>query len=261
MDSIKPILKEIALAVFSPSALVVILLSAGVILLLTNKIKIAKIVLLVTLILTFIFSYNPIVDFVLDLNEKHYKTLSLSTLNQEQKDNIKFIVVLAGGYSSGNNIPLSSKLAPHTLTRLIEGLTLHKDFPSAKLVFTGKGWAQKTEAQAMQEMALKLGVKKTDIILDNKSMNTYEHTIYLKEIIKDETFLLVTSALHIQRAMGMFLKAGYKPIAAPTDHQLKRKYNLFSKSVFTSKGANIYNSDLLFQEYLARIWARLVGRI
>jgi uncharacterized SAM-binding protein YcdF (DUF218 family) len=114
---------------------------------------------------------------------------------------------------------------------------------------------------AMMDMALKLGVDPSNIILDEKSSNTYEHTLNLKSYLENQKFLLVTSAIHMERAMGLFQKSGLKPIPAPTDHLLKRKYKIFTPGMLTSHGVNLHDSDIIFREFIGRIWAKLLGRI
>ena len=259
MEMIKTIFKDFLLGIFSPTPVIIILLILGIILLFKNKIRKSKVVLSTSLILFSLCSLDPVVDLLLNISENKYPPFKVSSLNEENK--IKYIVVLAGGYGAGIDLPLSSELAPYTLTRLVEGIVLHKAIPGSKLIFTGKGWAKKSEAQAMNEMALNLGVSSKNIILDEVSSNTFEHTKNLKVYIQNASFLLVTSAIHMERAMGLFLKAGLKPIPAPTDHLLKRKYTFFTKGILIPHGVNLHDSDIIFREFIGRVWATLLGRI
>jgi uncharacterized SAM-binding protein YcdF (DUF218 family) len=261
MDTFKVLFKDLILGVFSPTSVVLILLIIGVILLYRNKLKESKISLVMCLIVFTICSTNPIVDYFLSSIETVYPSLDITSLSQEEKAKVKYVVVLAGGYDTGADLSLSAELAPFTLTRLVEGIVLHKELPGSKLIVTGKGWAKKTEAFAMSEMAIKLGVLSSNIILDEESKNTFEHTQNLKTYLKDITFVLVTSAIHMPRAMGLFFKAGMNPIAAPTDHLLKRKYSFFRAGVLTPHGSNLSDSDVFFSEFLGRLWGKLTGRI
>ena len=113
----------------------------------------------------------------------------------------------------------------------------------------------------MKELAVKLGVNPEKIILEEESTNTLGHTLYLKKILKDETFILVTSAIHMPRAMGLFLKAEYKPIPAPTAHLLLGEYEILNMKVPFTSGDNLQAIDLWFNEFAAITWAKIKGNI
>jgi len=261
MDIFKAIFKDLFLGLFSPTSIITILLILGVGFLIKNKIQKSKVVLSICLILFSLCTFDPIVDFCLSISESKYPPFKISNFREEEIDKIKYIVVLAGGYAPGAGLPLSSELTPYTLTRLVEGLVLHREMPRSKLIFTGKGWAPDSEANAMKEMAMKLGVSINNIILDEESSNTYEHTQNLQKYLKNSSFVLVTSAIHMRRAMGLFLKAGLKPIPAPTDHFLKREYTFFNQGMLTPHGVNLYDSDVIFSEFVGIVWAKLIGRM
>ncbi len=56
---------------------------------------------------------------------------------------------------------------------------------------------------------------------ESRSRNTWENAVLTRALIApkpDETFLLVTSAWHMPRAMGIFRCAGFNVIAYPVDY-------------------------------------------
>jgi uncharacterized SAM-binding protein YcdF (DUF218 family) len=254
------ILRNYILALISPTAWIGILLILGTFLLWTKKQKVAKIFLTLGVSLFVLFSFDPIVEALLNQLENKYPGFEISQL--KATDKIKYVVVLAGGYiESPNTHPLSTKLGKSTNIRVIEGIKIHREIPGSKMVFTGKGWAEMTEAQAMKNFAISLGVKAEDIVLENESTNTIDHTVYLKDILKADQFVLVTSALHMPRSMGLFLKAGYKPIPAPTGHLLTGQYAFFNMKVALPTGDNLHASDLLFYEFASTILAMMKGKL
>lgn len=253
-------IRNYAMALISPTVWIGILLISGTILLWTKKQYIARIVLTLGVSLLIIFSYDPLVEVLLNQLENKYSGFEVTQL--KDSDKIKYVVVLAGGYIEvPESHPLSTKLGKATNIRVIEGIKIYREIPGSKLVFTGKGWAKMTEAEAMKKFAISLGVKAEDIILENESTNTIDHTVYLKSILKSDQFILVTSALHMPRSMGLFLKAGYHPIAAPTGHILTGKYALFNMKVALPTGDNLFASDLIFNEYASTILAKLKGKL
>ena len=80
------------------------------------------------------------------------------------------------------------------------------------------------EAQAMREMLLVLGVPDSAIRMEGRSRNTRENAGYSLQLMKQinaRRVLLVTSALHMPRAMALFQEAcegsGVELVAAATD--------------------------------------------
>ncbi len=110
--------------------------------------------------------------------------------------------------------------------RLTTGAALARRFPKARLVFTG-GTASisgkgVSEAVAARDLWLSLGVPADQMIFEEKSRNTWENALFTHALVDpkpDETWLLVTSAWHMPRSMGIFRKAGFKVTAYPVDYE------------------------------------------
>lgn len=68
------------------------------------------------------------------------------------------------------------------------------------------------------------GVKKSDIILESRSKNTYENGIYSRQIIDSfrlqPPFVLITSAIHMPRSASVFTKAGIRILPYPCDYKV-----------------------------------------
>lgn len=242
---------------FKPTSIIFFIFLFGTLTLFLNKTKISKFIFALGIIIFGALSFDPIAEIPLNYFEKKYTSFKLKNLDKK----VKYIVVLAGGFSPNKNHHMSSNLSSRTLTRLVEGVAIYNSIPNTKLIVTGKGWAKTTEAEAMSELATQLGVPKIDIITESESENTFEHSIKLKPIIKDDPFILVTSALHMDRAMGIFIKAGYNPIPAPSDHLLKGEYSLFRVNHYSPESENLYASDIWFYELMAKIYSTIRGRI
>ena len=81
------------------------------------------------------------------------------------------------------------------------------------------------EVEAMRELLEALGVPPAAIVEEDRSRNTYENALYVKEIVTArgyDDFLLVTSAMHMPRSMAIFTKQGLHVTAAPVDFSATR---------------------------------------
>lgn len=76
------------------------------------------------------------------------------------------------------------------------------------------------EADAMQELLMAFGVPEDAIVREERSRNTYENAIYVREIADTQGFneiLLVTSGLHMPRSVAIFEHQGFDVVPAPVD--------------------------------------------
>ncbi len=112
--------------------------------------------------------------------------------------------------------------------RMTEAVALAGRFPEARLVFTGGSAAvldaEGDEAAAARAVFLQLGIPPERITLERESRNTYENAVLTKAIVQPkpgERWLLVTSAWHMPRSVGIFRQAGWPVIPYPTDYETR----------------------------------------
>ncbi|MCF6147412.1 MAG: DUF218 domain-containing protein [Candidatus Kuenenia sp.] len=110
----------------------------------------------------------------------------------------------------------------------------------------------------MAELAMALGVKKEELILQSKSKDTHDEARFVKPIVGNDTFILVTSANHIARAMGMFKKLGMNPVPAPAGHTILKSQET-SPGKFFPSSYGFDKAEQVFYEYLGILWAMLRG--
>lgn len=73
-----------------------------------------------------------------------------------------------------------------------------------------------------------------------------------------ERWLLVTSAFHMPRSIGIFRKAGFDVEAYPVDWRMGGRDDLFS---FTNNGAEgLGKTDVAVREWIGLVAYRLMGR-
>tara|TARA_R110000868_G_scaffold102886_1_gene283473 strand:- start:2345 stop:3154 length:810 start_codon:yes stop_codon:yes gene_type:complete len=110
--------------------------------------------------------------------------------------------------------------------RLTELVYLARRFPDAKLIFSGGSGALVdrglSEADAARLFYDRMGLTGDRIQYEDESRNTYENAILSQVIAGDSAksgrWVLVTSALHMPRAMGVFRRTGWNVLAYPVDY-------------------------------------------
>ena len=87
-----------------------------------------------------------------------------------------------------------------------------------------------SEAEAMSQFAQDLGVPSRAILLEERSRNTRQNAQFTTQILKSKgvrRILLVTSALHMRRAVSLFESQGLTVIPAATDHEAHSHFTKF----------------------------------
>lgn len=197
----------------------------------TAKQKAGKILVSVGFVILVLFSYSFISDKLLRPLERKYSTFETKTpLEAPETDGgpaIKFVVVLGGGHISDPALPLISQIGKGSLVRLIEGIRIYRKYPGSRLLLSGGGVLDKvSEAEVMARVAREIGVPERDMVLESKSENTREEALFIKSIVGNGPFVLVTTASHIPRSMALFEKLGMGPIASPVGHSIIERQGL-----------------------------------
>ena len=136
------------------------------------------------------------------------------------------IIVLGGALDESLGAPRGQPSLNEAAPRLTTGVALALRYPSARLVFTGGAadLAQREldEARGVHALWLSLGVPETRMTFEKASRNTYENAVLTKALVgpkPGETWLLVTSAAHMPRSVGIFRAAGWPVVAYPVDYR------------------------------------------
>ena len=232
----------------------------------TQKQKTGKVFVSIGLFLILLLSNSFVSSQLLKPLESKYETYNMQISNEGlpsmNVNPIKFIVVLGGAHVFDPKLPITSQINKRQLVRLIEGIRHYWKHTNSKLILSGGGgmFDSVPNAKIMANMAKELGVEEKDIIMESKPRDTKDEAKFIKLIVNNNRFILVTSASHMPRSIAMFEKLGMSPIAAPTEHQIRGKQYLNDTSFFPSS-ANLYQSRSAFHEYLGIVWAKLRGQI
>jgi uncharacterized SAM-binding protein YcdF (DUF218 family) len=259
------ILKNIISSFLMPVALSILISLIGLFLLwFTKRQRTGKIFVSFGILLMLLFSYDATSNCLLRPLENKYDRGGTQLQNGVPSENtglIKFIVVLGGGHISDSKLPITSQIGEETLVRLIEGVRLYRKHAGVKLVLSGgTGFDPVPDAYIMADLAKELGVNENDILIESKSKDTIDEANFIKPIVNNDRFIIVTSALHMPRSMAMFRKLGMDPVAAPTGHKVKDSQTL-NPLLFFPNAECLLESEKGLHEYFGIVWSKLRGQI
>jgi uncharacterized SAM-binding protein YcdF (DUF218 family) len=144
--------------------------------------------------------------------------------------------------------------------RVTTFVTLARRYPTAKLVFTsGSAFVfadHPKEADAAKRLFADLGMDTTKIIFERESRNTYENAIFSKPLADPkpgETWILVTSAWHMPRAVGIFRRAGWSVLPWPVAYKSGGAYD-------PNLADNLADLERAAHEWLGLVAYCLLGR-
>ena len=176
------------------------------------------------------------------------------------------IVVLGGSIDPDLSAARGRAVFTHSADRIVATAVLARQYPNARIVFSGGSANLLFDDSAKEaDYALSaledLGVAKERLTAERLSRNTIENAEFVKAVAnpkRGERWLLVTSAFHMPRSIGLFRRAGFAVEAYPVDWRASesRAYT------FSSIALNgLERTELAMREWmgLAAYW--LTGKI
>ncbi len=149
--------------------------------------------------------------------------------------------------------------------RLTEFIALARRHPDARLVFTGgSGHVMRQdlkEADVARLFMDRIGFDSAPVIFESRSRNTLENAVFSRELLKpapSDLWVLVTSARHMPRAVGVFRKAGWRIIAYPVDFGT---YPDFRFSIGLNMASGVTRFGTALREWMGLLVYRMLGRI
>lgn len=162
---------------------------------------------IVALIILLVFSNPFVANLLIGLVEEQAPPFDLTTSKR-----FEAIVVLGGGAASKGTLRPTNELSPSSMQRTICGAELYAKGFAPRIIFAGGNASVfgegPQEGVEMQQLALRLGIPKAATAVEGRSRTTYENAVEVKRILGASPVLIVTSAYHVPRAMGLFLKQG-----------------------------------------------------
>jgi uncharacterized SAM-binding protein YcdF (DUF218 family) len=158
---------------------------------------------------------------------------------------------------------------PSMTMRAVAAVALSRRFPDAKIVFTGGDagifYKSANEASYFASLLTAMGVPPDRLILEDKSRDTFENAAFLKAELGNHgllgpgaRWLLITSAYHMPRAMGVFRKAEFTVEPWPVDYRTRGGVDFTRPLDRVSEG--LQRVDIATHEWVGLLAYWITGR-
>tara|TARA_R110002049_G_scaffold29552_9_gene100416 strand:- start:287 stop:1108 length:822 start_codon:yes stop_codon:yes gene_type:complete len=227
MDDVFFVASKLGWAIVSPANLIVILMTFATIMLFLNKVAVAKWILIPLMIANWLLMAYPLTDSLISpLETRFNKPTSLP-------QHVDGIIVLGGGEKLKQSLSWHTQELGDAGDRFIGAAVLAKHYPDAAIIYSGgsnllrpvqKGKNGQNEVDIAQTVLTAIGISKDRLIIESQSRNTAENFVFLKRILPkpNGTYLLVTSAFHMPRSVGVARQQGINVIPYPVDYMTNK---------------------------------------
>ena len=175
------------------------------------------------------------------------------------------IVVLGGSFDTRVARTRGEPELNEAADRVTGALALAHRYPKARILFSGGVAAvledDIPETEAAQAFLAAQGLDPARLLLDGRARDTYENAVYSKALANPkpgETWLLVTSASHMPRAVGCFRVAGFDVMPYPVDYRTPAGPAVWRPSSATTR--NLEKVHFAIREYLGLAAYYATGR-
>jgi uncharacterized SAM-binding protein YcdF (DUF218 family) len=174
------------------------------------------------------------------------------------------IIVLGGAVDTEISAARGMPSLNSAAERMTSLLALARRYPKARLAFTGGNGrlihGGMTEADVARDFFTEMGLDQSRMVYESRSRTTYENAVFLKRLLHPmpgETWLLVTSAWHMPRAVGLFRHAGWDVLPYPVGYKTAPGFSWAFNDTFPER---LGMTDLAVHEWLGLIAYWLMGR-
>lgn len=231
----------------------------GAVLLLTRLARTGRRLMVVSLLLLAVCAFSPLGNFLLYPLESRFPKWDGS---RGEPDGI---VVLGGSLDADLSAEHGLAVIGGASDRIIGAATLARRYPGTRIVFSGGSphliSNDAREADYATALFQGLGIAKSRLIMERQSRNTRENAEFSRQAAMPkpgERWLLVTSAYHMPRSVGVFRKAGFPVEAYPVDWQVGTRKDLLRYYVTAHHGLRLVDTGV--REWLGLIAYRIAGR-
>lgn len=177
--------------------------------------------LMTSIVLSLTILFLPVADILLRPLEKRFPAPTNSL------ENIRGVIVLGGAERGDLGLTWQVAQFNNAAERMMAIPALARAYPQADIVFTGgSGSLLHPEVVASSAMAAWFKAQGVEgrVLWEKESRNTFENATLTEKLlggVPKGRWLLVTSAFHMPRSIGIFRLRGWDVVAYPVDYYSK----------------------------------------
>lgn len=142
-------------------------------------------------------------------------------------ERIDGVAVLGGAIDAGLSQENGEPAIGEAAERLVAFVEIMRDHPEARGLATGGDGALfpkgGKEDEPTRAVFRSIGFDDSRVVYENESRDTWENAVFGRRLVDPlpgETWVLVTSAAHMPRALGVFRRLGWEMIPHPVDRRV-----------------------------------------
>jgi uncharacterized SAM-binding protein YcdF (DUF218 family) len=232
----------------------------GAVLLATRFASLGRKLLIASIVLLAICGYSPLGIWLLYPLEARFPAWDASRGAPDG------IVVLGGAIDPDLSAAHGVPILGGSMDRVIIAAGLARRYPNMRILYSGGNANLISDAAAKEaDYALavfeSLGISRDRVILERRSRNTRENAEFARAMISPgpgERWLLITSAFHMPRSVGVFRKAGFPIEPFPVDWRIGGRSELVQFSVSALEGLG--RIDTAIREWIGLVAYWATGR-
>ncbi len=242
-----------------PSNLLFTLALVGILLMATRYARLGRVLLIGAVLLLTAFGLGPVGNWLIYPLEQRFPKWDHSRGAPDG------IIILGGTVGPENSAARGEPALNESAERLTAVADLARRYPKVPVVFTGGNASLlqigHTEAQFVRGLLESFGIAPERIRLEDRSRTTAENAILTMALVNPkpgERWLLVTSAHHMPRSVGVFRAANFPVEPYPVDWRTAGPDDLYA--LFSTFPSGLGRADAAMHEWAGLLAYWLTGR-
>lgn len=217
-------------------------------------------------VMLMVFGFSSLSLFLLQPLENRFALSPAEMAEIETRKGVYRGIIILGGFELGGLSGDRGQLVTtDAAERLIEARRLAERLPGTQVMFTGGAGGVtrrfRSGAEDIKRVLIESGVAADRVVVEGRSLNTWQNAAYLRDIIKPQPgdrFVLITSASHMPRSVGVFRQAGFDVTAWPVDYRTSGDVSVFERVRRLPIGLD--QMDHAVKEWIGLVAYRVTGR-